>query len=239
MWKHKPPTGELQLVTVLVIRAYGDMLSTLTRSSVSRHQVVSRQSAGMQMCPQQCFNCYSCPICHRICSLPTALGPKLVSLQDILAVWWIHPLPALSSPVSDRRVSFLPPSSLLLSPMSFTSLCLRSLFFFTRNISQQGCAQQGPKPRLQRTSCYPSRWCANVAVDIKVFQLIIIRGIHRQVSLSYNLALICRILVEENRSNALVTFSWGQVTHVDRWNALNVSFACCGQSVTARRGQAQ
>lgn len=130
MWKYKLPTGKLQLVRVLVIHASGDMLSTLTRSSVSRHQVVSRQSAGMQMCPQQCFNCYSCPICHRTCSLPTALGPKLVSLQDILAVWWIHPLPALSSPVSDRRVSFLPfppsfyppcPSHLYASDLYFSS----------------------------------------------------------------------------------------------------------------------
>lgn len=98
----------LQLVRTAVIHASGDMLSPLARSSVSRHQVVSRQSAGMQMCPQQRFNCYDSPICHRICSLPTALGPKLVSEQDIPAVWWIHPLPALSSPVSDRRASFLP-----------------------------------------------------------------------------------------------------------------------------------
>lgn len=48
------------------------------------------------------------PICHRICSLPTALGPELVSVHNIPAVWWIHPLPRLSAPVSDRRVSFLP-----------------------------------------------------------------------------------------------------------------------------------
>lgn len=150
------------------------------------------------------------PICHRICSLPTALGPKLVSEQDIPAVWWIHPLPVLSSPVSDRRVSFLP------FPPSFAPTCpshlYASVFYFShRNISQQGCAQQGPKPRLQRTSHYPSRWCANVAVDIKVFQLIIIRGIHcRQLSLSYNLATMHGILASERQCKAMVTLSWGQ-----------------------------
>lgn len=185
-----------------VIHASGDRLSPLAHSSVSRHQVVSRQSAGMQMCPQQRFNSYDSPICHRICSLPTALGPKLVSEQHILAVWWIHPLPALSSIVSDPRVSFLPFPPFLCSFMSFTSLCLCFVFcfflhFLQRNISQQGCAQQGSKLRLQRMSHYPSRWCANVAVDIKVFQLIIIRGNHwRQLSLSYNLATICGILAE-------------------------------------------
>lgn len=121
MWQHKP-TGELQLVRMLVIHASGDMLSTLTRSSVSRHQVVSRQSAGMQMCPQQCFNCYSFPVCHRICSLPTALRPKLVSVQDIPAVWWIHPLPDLSFAVPDRRVSFLP------FPPSFYPPCPSHLY---------------------------------------------------------------------------------------------------------------
>lgn len=185
------------------------MLSPLARSNVSRHQVVSRQSAGMQMCPQQRFNCYDSPICHRICSLPTALGPKLVSEQDIPAVWWIHPLPALSSRF--RSKGLLPPlSSLLCSPCP-SQLYASVLYFSQRNISQQGCAQQGPKPRLQRTSHYPSRWCANVAVDIKVFQLIIIRGIHwRQLSLSYNLATIRGILAEERRCNAMVTLSWGQ-----------------------------
>lgn len=106
---HTPLTGELRWARTSVIHASGDMLSPLARSAVSRHQVVSRQSAGMQMCPQQRFNCYDSPICHRICSLPTALGLKLVSVQDILAAWWIHPLPALSSPVSDLRVFFLPP----------------------------------------------------------------------------------------------------------------------------------
>lgn len=113
-----------------------------------------------------------------------------------------------------RWKGLLPPlSSLLLSPMSFTSLHLRSLFFITRNISQQACTQQGPKPQLQRTSHYPSRWCANVAVDIKVFQLIIIRRIHwRQVSLSYNLAPIRGILAKKHRCNAMVTLSWGQLS---------------------------
>lgn len=129
MWDHKPLTGEFQLARTAVIHASGDMLSPPAHSAVSRHQVVSRQSAGMQMCPQQRFNCYDSPICHRICSLPTALGPKLVSVQDIPAVWWIHPLPALSSPISDRGVSFLPFSSLLCSSTSFTSLCFCSLFF--------------------------------------------------------------------------------------------------------------
>lgn len=108
-----------------------------------------------------------------------------------------------------RSKGLLPPlSSLLCSSMSFTSLCFCSLFFFLqRNISQQGCAQQGPKPR-QRTSHYPSRWCTNVAVDIKVFQLIIIRGIHwRQLSLSYNLATICGILAEQCWCNSMVTLS--------------------------------
>lgn len=202
--------GGIQLVRTAVIHASGDMLSPLARFSVSRHQVVSRQSAGMQMCPQQRFNCYDSPICHRICSLPTALGPKLVSEQDIPAVWWIHPLPALSSPVSDRRVSFLPfPPSF--APLRPSHLYASVLYFSQRNISQQGCAQQGPKPRLQRTSHYPSRWCANVAVDIKVFQLIIIRGIHcRQLSLSCNLATIRSILVQERQCNAMVTLSWGQ-----------------------------
>lgn len=126
-----------------VIHTSGDMLSPLARSSVSRHQVVSRQSAGMQMCRQQRFNCYDSPICHRICSLPTALGPKLVSEQDILAVWWIHPLPALSSPVSDQRVSFLPfPPSF--APPCPSHLYASVLYSSQRNISQQGCAQQGP-----------------------------------------------------------------------------------------------
>lgn len=198
-----------RFVRTVVIHASWDMLSPLSRSSVSRHQVVSRQSAGMQICPQQCFNCYDSPICHRICSLPTALGPKLVSEQDILAAWWIHPLPALSSSVSDRRVSFLP------FPPSFAPPCpshpyASVLYFSRRNISQQGCAQHGPKTRLQRASHYPSRWCANVAVDIKVFQPIIIREIHCQLSLSYNLATIRGVLAEERRCNAMVTLSWGQ-----------------------------
>lgn len=199
------------LLGVVVIHVSGNMLSPLARSSVSRHQVVSRQSAGMQMCPQQRFNCYDFPICHRICSLPTALGPKLVSEQDIPAVWWIHPLSALSSPFF-RSKGLLPPPF----PPSFAPPCpshfyASVLYFSQRNISQQGCAQQGPKLRLQRTSHYPSRWCANVAVDIKVFQLIIIRGIHwRQLSLSYNLATMRGILAQKRPCNAMVTLSWGQ-----------------------------
>lgn len=196
-----------------VIHASGDMLSPLARSSVSRHQVVSRQSVGKQMCPQQRFNCYNIPICHRICSLPTALGPKLVSEQHIPAVWWIHPLPALSLYQIEGSPSFLflPPSLLHVLHISMPLFYLFISLFLQRNISQQDCAQQGPKPRLQRTSHYPSRWCANVAVDIKVFQLIIIRGIHwRQLSLSYNLATICGILAGQCWCNSLVTLSWGQ-----------------------------
>lgn len=80
----------------------------------------------------------------------------------------------------------LPPSA---PRMSFTSLCLHSCYFSPRNISQQGCAWRGPKLRLERMSRYPSRWCANVAADIKVFRLIIIRGIRlHHLSLRSNLA---------------------------------------------------
>lgn len=100
------------------------MHSTLARTTVSRHQVVSRQSAGMQICPQQRLNCYDSPICHRICSLPTALGPKLVSVQDILAVWWIHPLPALSWRF--RSKGLLPP----LSPLHLHVLHMSVARFF-------------------------------------------------------------------------------------------------------------
>lgn len=208
MWNHKSSKGELELARMTVIHASGDMLSPLARSFFSRHQVVSRQSAGMQMCPQQRFNCYDSPICHRICSLPTALDPKLVSVQDIPAVWWIHPLPALSPPVSNPRVSLLPFS---FAPSCPSHLYASDLYFSQRNISQHACAQQGPKPRLQRTSHYPSRWCANVAVDIKVFQLIIIRGIHWcGLSLNDNLATMRGILAEERWCNAMVTLSGGQ-----------------------------
>lgn len=206
----KPPTSEFQLVRPGVIHTSGDTLSSRAHSSLSRHQVVSRQSAGMQMCSQQRLNCYDSPICHRTCSLPTALGPKLVSVQEILAVWWIHPLPTLSFLVSDQRVSFLPfpPSFALPCPShSYASV----LSFSQRKISQQGCEQQGPKPQLQRTSHYPSRWRANVAVDIKVFLAIIIRGIHwRQLSLSYNLAIVHGIIAEDCMCNVMVTLSWGQ-----------------------------
>lgn len=144
MCNHTPLTGELLWARTAVIHASGDMLSPLARSAVSRHQVVSRQSAGMQMCPQQRFNCYDSPICHRICSLPTALGLKLVSVQDILAVWWIHPLPALSSPAF-RSKGLLPPA---VAPPRPSHLYASVLYFSRRGISQQDGAQQGPKPRL-------------------------------------------------------------------------------------------
>lgn len=111
------------------------------------------------------------------------------------------------------------PSSPFLPPLLLRVLRISTLLFFIfsqRNISQQSCAQQGPKPWLQRTSHYPSRWCANVAVDIKVFQLII-RGIHwRQQSLSYNLATIRGILAEGRQCDAMVTLSWGQQSD-SRW----------------------
>lgn len=214
----KPQTSNWRVSTgrAVVIHASGDMLSPLAPSSVSRHQVVSWQSAGMQMCSQQRLNCYDSPICHRICSLPTALGPKLVSVQDIPAVWWIPPRRLPCHPLFQIEGS---PSSPFLPPLLLRVLHISTLLFFIfsqRNISQQSCAQQGPKPWLQRTSHYPSRWCANVAVDIKVFQLII-RGIHwRQQSLSYNLATIRGILAEGRQCDAMVTLSWGQQSDT-RW----------------------
>lgn len=110
--------------------------------------------------------------------------------------------------------SLLPLSSA--SSMSFTSLCFRSLFFFFSSphkeiLVNKAALSKGPKPPLQRMSHYPSRWCANVAADTKVFQLIIIRGIHwRQLSLSYNLATVCGVLAERRWCNSAVTLSWGQ-----------------------------
>lgn len=121
---------------------------------------------------------------------------------------WVMNPPASSFATSDRRVDFLPfpPSIAPPCPSHFHASVL--YFFLQRNISQQGCAQQEPKLRLQRTSHYPSRWCANVAVDIKVFQPIIITGMHRhQLSLSYNLATICGILAERCCCNSIVTLS--------------------------------
>lgn len=192
-----------------VSHTLGDAVSPPARSSLSRHQVVSRQSAGMQMRPPLRFNCYDSTICHRICSLPTALGLKLVSVQDILVVWWIHLLPTLSFLVSDRKVYILPfpPSFALLCP---SHLYASVLYFFLlqRNISLHACAQQGLEPQLRRTLHYPSRWCANVAVDISPSWY---EGIHwRQLSLSYNLATIRGIVVEQRVCNAMVTLSWGQ-----------------------------
>lgn len=119
-----------------VSHTLGDVVSPLARSSLSRHQVVSRQSAGMQMCPPLRFNCYDSTICHRICSLPTALGPKLESVQDILEVWWIHLLPTLSFLVSDRKVYILPfpPSFALPCPSHLYASVLSFFFFFYREI---------------------------------------------------------------------------------------------------------
>lgn len=121
---------------------------------------------------------------------------------------WVMNPPASSLAASDQRVYFLPFPPSFASPCPSHSYASVLYFFLQRNISQQGCAQQAPKLRLQRTSHYPSRWCANVAVDIKVFQPIIITGIHRrQLSLSYDLATICGVLAERCCCNSIVTLS--------------------------------
>lgn len=142
----KPQTSDWRVSTgrAVVIHASGDMLSPLAPSSVSRHQVVSWQSAGMQMCSQQRLNCYDSPICHRICSLPTALGPKLVSVQDIPAVWWI-PLAACLVIPCFRSKGLLPPlSSLLCSSMSFITPRFCSLFFHKEILVNKAVRSKGP-----------------------------------------------------------------------------------------------
>lgn len=129
--KPQPPQAgscHLLLKRKPVAHFSGDMLSPLPRSFVPRHQVVSRQSAGMQMHPQQRFNHYDPPICHRICSLPTALSPKLVSEQDPGCLM-NPPASCLVTPYFRLKGRLSPLSSHLTSSTSFTSPCLRSLFF--------------------------------------------------------------------------------------------------------------
>lgn len=107
-------------------------------------------------------------ICHRICSLPAALDLKLVSEQDILTGWWIY-LPHV-------RFGYLHcPPLLFLSTfyVSFTSLRLCSIFFLGEILVNEPDSE-APTIR-QRTP--PTRWCANIALRIKVFHLIIQGGI--------------------------------------------------------------
>lgn len=205
-WNCKSWKGELQLVRTAVIHASGDMLSPLARflhlqtpggvTAVCWHANVSPTTLQLLRFPHLSQDMF---ITH-------SFGPKI-------SVGTRQPR------LCDESTRCLPCHPLFQiegSPPSFAPPCpshlhASVLYFSHRNISQQGCAQQGPQPRLQRTSHYPSRWCANVAVDIKVFQLIIIRGIHwRQLSLSYNLATMCGILAEERWWDAMVTLSWGQ-----------------------------
>lgn len=89
--------------------------------------------------PRQSFSSSDSPICHRICSLPTGSGPKLMSEQNIPAGWWI--LPASPFAASDRGVDFFPfpPSVAPLCPSHFHASVL--YFFLQRNISQQGWAR--------------------------------------------------------------------------------------------------
>lgn len=118
--------------------------------------------------PQQRFHCYDWPICHRVCSLPTALGPELVSEQHIPTAWWIRPLAALSSGAAESEGP-LPPSFPLpafcflffflfsvFQPLRVLHITLILFFLYLffppypptplqRNISQQGCGSaRGP-----------------------------------------------------------------------------------------------
>lgn len=141
-----------------------------------------------------------------------SFGPK-ISVRTTRPGCVMNPPAACLVIYCFRSKGLLPPLSslpLLLYVLHISTPLFFILFFIflQRNISQQGCAQQGSKLRLQRMSHYHSRWCANVAEDIKVFQLIIIRGIRwRQLSLSYNLATICGILAEQCWCNSMVTLS--------------------------------
>lgn len=177
---------------------------TLTQpapSSVSRHQVVSRQSAGVQMCPPATLPLLRLAHLSQGVFITHSVGPGI-------SVGTTHPDCVMDPPagclVIRRRGIRGSPSSLVLLPAFFSFLfssfrllrvlhislsSVLYLFFFPpnhpnplpRNISQRGCGSaRGPKLRLRRMSHYPSRWRANVSADIKVFQLIIIRGIHRR-----------------------------------------------------------
>lgn len=136
-------------------------------------------------------------------------GSRIRSVQVIPAVWGIHPFPTLSSCLA------------IPSCFHLHVLVISCWFFFsTPTKNYQSIAQQLQKLKLKRTSHYPSRWCANLGLDIKVFQLIIIRGINwRQLSLSHNLATIHDITAEGHEGKPC--HEDDKVTHVDRWNVLN------------------